>query len=349
MKKLQLVLSVLLLTTTLSAQNADKHIIANFIKNNPGKSAVYIVQNGEVIADINSDRKSPLASTVKIIVAIEYAAQAAAGRIDPQMMVDTAELNKYYIPNTDGGAQPGFMQLMKKQNDIKDGKVPLEEVAKGMVKFSSNANTEYLLDLLGLENVNARLDKLGIKTHDKLYYFIAALGVINGRTAEELGQISMGEYIEQCKEVHALLKADPEYRKTITNLPLDVQKVWSDRLPGSTPQEYAGIMQKINSRTYFDKETQQHLVNVLEGIMENPANKKILKHAGMKGGSTAWVLTKAVYATTVDDDSFEIVYFFNNLTLTENMELQQNINKFELGILTNKDEARTEILQILNN
>lgn len=347
MKKLQLILLGLLFATALSAQDKE-HIVANFIKNNPEKSAVYVVHNGEVIADINSSRKSPLASTVKIIVAIEYAAQAAAGKIDPQMMVDTNELNKYYIPNTDGGAQPGFMQLMKMRDHIKDGKVPLEHVVKGMINFSSNANTEYLLDLLGLDNVNARLDKLGIKTHDKVYYFIAALGVINGRTAEELQQMPMDEYIEQCKEVHALLKSDPEYRKTITNLPFDVQKVWSDRLPGSTPQEYAGIIQKINSRKYFDKDTQEYLRRVMEGIMENPANKKILKHAGMKGGSTAWVLTKASYATTIDGDSFEIAYFFNNLTLTEAMQLQRNMNKFELGLLSNKDSARDEKITILN-
>lgn len=350
MKKILLAsLYLLAAATTLPAQDADKYVVANFISNNPDRSAAYIMHNGEVVADINSDRKSPLASTVKIIVAIEYAAQAAAGTVDQQMMVDSAELDKYYIPNTDGGAQPNWLALMKKQEKIKEGKVPLEEVVKGMINFSSNANTEYLLDLLGLEQVNARLEKLGVKNHDKIYYFIAALGVINGKSAKELEQMSMEVYIAEAQKEHEKLKNDPAYSKTITQLPFDVQKVWSDRLAGSAPKEYAHIMQKINSRTYFDEATQKHIDNVMEGILQNPANRKWLKHAGMKGGSTMWVLTKAVYATTVDGDTFEFAYFFNNLKLQEFMKLQQHLNHFELAILADKDNSRQAVLNILNS
>jgi D-alanyl-D-alanine carboxypeptidase len=68
--------------------------------------------------------------------------------------------------------------------------------------------------------------------------------------------------------------------------------------------------------------------------MENPANKQWLKHAGMKGGSTAWVLTKALYATTKKGERIEMAYFFNNLTEAENTTLQDLMNKFELSVLT---------------
>jgi len=346
MKNLLLFIAVLLFTDSAFAQQSD--VIATFIKNNPEKSAIYYVHNGKVLADINSDRKSPLASTVKIIVAIEYATQVANGTISPATLVDTAEIHKYYIPGTDGGAQPGWLSLMEKQNMFKDGKVPLEEVAKGMINFSSNANTEYLLDLLGPDNVNAQLTKLSLKDHDEIYYFISALGVINGKSQFQLEQMSMDEYIAACNEVHHKLKTDKDFKATITNLPMTAQKVWSDRLAGSSPKEYVSLMQKINSRTFFDEKTQGNIDIVMEGILANPANKQWLKHAGFKGGSTAWVLTKAMYATTIKDETTELVYFFNDLTIAENQQLQQNMNKFELGILSNRDGARGKILDILN-
>jgi len=322
-------------------------VIADFIKNNPEKSAMYLVQNGKVLADIHSDRKSPLASTVKIIVAIEYATQAAAGKISPAAMIDTVELGKYYMPNTDGGAHPLWLATMQKQGLVNEGKVSLEEVAKGMINFSSNANTEYLLDLLGLENINAQLDKLGLKEHEKLYYFVSALAVINGKALSELEKMSLSEYIIETNKAHEQFKNDKNYKSTIKNIPLDAQKVWSDRLVRSTPKEYVSIMQKINGRKFFGEKVQRNIDIVMEGILANPVNRQWLAHAGMKGGSTLWVLTKSCYATTTTGETTEFAYFFNNLTIAESIQLRKNMDSFELAILNNRDGKRDEILEIL--
>ena len=78
---------------------------------------------------------------------------------------------------------------------------------------------------------------------------------------------------------------------------MNIQRAWSDRLPAATTTDYVAIVEKINSRTFFDKPTQQFLDEVMEGILANPANRQWLAHAGMKGGSTAFVLTKGLYAT----------------------------------------------------
>lgn len=326
----------------------NNNVIADFISKNPDKSAIYMVQNGKVVADINSDRKSPLASTVKIIVAIEYACQAAKSKVDPMQWIDTAELDKYYIPNTDGNAHPSWLSGMKAMSKIRDGKIQLEEVAKGMIDFSSNANTEYLLDLLGVDNVNKRLIALGLPNHDPLYYFVSSLGVINGKSVAELDKLSMQEYRTLSAGIHDKMKADGTYRNGIVFLPMATQKVWSDRLPAATVKDYVSVMQKLNSKTYFDSTTQKHLNTVMERIMTNPANRQWLKHAGMKGGSTSWVLTKAVYATTTTGEVTELAYFFNNLTQEEFKTLAMNMNSFELAILTNRDNARDTILKTLN-
>lgn len=330
-----------------TAQQAG-NVIADFIKKNPDKSAIYLVQNGKVMASINADRKMPLASTLKIIIAIEYAHQATAGKIDPMQWIDTTELDKYYIPNTDGNAHPEWLSYLKAMTRVQNGKVQLQEVAKGMIDFSSNANTEYLLDLLGVGNVNKRLTTLGLTNHDSIYYFVSSLGVLNGKTVPELESLSMEEYRALSVAEHDKMKADPTYKNGIVFLPLSVQKVWSDRLPAATVKDYVSIMRKINSRTYFDSTTQKHLSVVMERLMDNPANQQWLKHAGVKGGSTSWVLTKALYATTTTGETTELAYFFNNLTDEEFEQLAMNMNSFELAILTNRNGARDAILKTLN-
>ena len=127
---------------------------------------------------------------------------------------------------------------------------------------------------------------------------------------------------------------------------MNIQRIWSDNLPSSTVEDYVGIMKKINSKTYFDPGTQKYLDEVMEGLMENPANKKWLKHAGMKGGSTAFVLTKSFYATDIKGNTTELAYFLNDLEFLENTRLQGSMNEFELKILTNKefrDKIKTEL------
>lgn len=335
------------LVISANAQQAN-NTIANFVATHPNKSSVYIRHNGKVVADINSNDLKQLASTVKIIVAIEYAAQAATGKIDPHMMVDTADVHRYYIPNTDGGAQVGWLQQMQAENRFVDGKVSVEELAKGMINFSSNANTEYLIDLLGLENINRRLTLLGLTKHQPLYYFTSAIYLIDDKSKEDVEAIPMSEYIAQSSAIHFKLKNDSTFHPQVTNLRLDAQKAWSDRLPASTTKEYVSILQKVNERNYFDSATQANIDIVLGGIMSRPNSKKWLKHGGFKGGSTMFVLTQAIYLTTINDETLEIAYFFNDLTPVEFSELREGMQEFEAGLIFNKDGARDNILNLMN-
>jgi D-alanyl-D-alanine carboxypeptidase len=87
---------------------------------------------------------------------------------------------------------------------------------------------------------------------------------------------------------------------------MNIQKVWSDCLPASTVEDYVSIMEKLNSKTYFEANVYKYLDPVMQSVIENAENQSWLKHCGMKGGSTASVLTKAVYATYKDGNTFEL-------------------------------------------
>jgi D-alanyl-D-alanine carboxypeptidase len=321
--------------------------LAKFIRDNPSRSSIYYIHNGTVGATVNPDKVMPLASTVKILVAIEYARQAAAGIVDSAEAVDTMELEKYYLPGTDGNAHVEWKKSMHKKGLISGGRVKIEEVAKGMIRFSSNANTEYLLDRLGLDSVNAGIERLGLKNQQPLYPIVSALFVGNGGTLQQLKDMPLAQYIAETKQIHERLKNDTGYKRKLKDLPMGVQRVWSDRLPGGTTREYAGILQKINGRHFFSENEQKHIDNVMEGILENPENRAWLEHAGFKGGSTAFVFTMAMYATTKKGDKTELAYFFNDLTMWEGVLLQSAANEFHLKLLTDKD-ATAKLLDIIN-
>ena len=106
----------------------DANLVLNFIKENPNKTAIKLVRNDSLIAERNPNKLMPLASTVKIILAIEYALQSSQGKINPQEEVSIDELAKFYIPNTDGGAHPSWLKSVKnKINETKSLSMKLQK------------------------------------------------------------------------------------------------------------------------------------------------------------------------------------------------------------------------------
>lgn len=318
----------------------------NFIKANKSKAALFVVQNDTVLAKLNENKLMPLASTVKIMVALEFAKQAAQKVFNKESLVPVSELEKYYLPNTDAGMHPAWLVYENKLGHIKNDSVSLNNVARGMMMFSSNANTEFLMDLLGLDNVKNNLQLLGIKQHTAIYPLVSSLFMYqnpNKKTEESIikgiKKLSDEQYSRYLYDMHKALKYDTVLKNKFRpqDLNMKMQKTWSDRLTASTVKEYAKICNVLNNRRYFSKDTYAVLAGIMETIMENPANQQWLQHAGMKGGSTAWVLTKVMYATTKDGNRLELAYFFNDLAPTDNLRMQQWMNDFELRILSDKN------------
>lgn len=332
--------------------------ILNFLEKNRDKASVTIVRNGQKLASNAENRMMPLASTVKIIIAIEYARQAASGRLDPDQPVALEELDRFYVPNLDGGAHPAWVQRMTDDGAVEEGRVTMRNVAKGMMEFSSNANTEFLTHELGLENINALLQELSLTSHEPLFPFVSALFIPyelieKGKklgmdhpeairyAKQQLGPMSDEEFRQTASIIHKKLADDTNgtYQKEadiVSWYDETFDRMFTDRFTSSTTADYASLLGKLNSRRYFSNEEQMHLSDTLEGIMESPANRKWLRHAGRKGGSTAYALTEAVYATDLHGHTTEMALFFHDLTPTIQAQLEESINDFELRLLTDE-------------
>ena len=333
-----------------SQSNADS--LLSFIKQNKTRSSLFLRKNDTVIAQLNEDKLMPLASTVKIIVAIEFSKQAAHNVFNENERIALSELDKYYLPNTDGDAHPKWAGYERKLGHIINDSVKLIDVARGMIVFSSNANTEYLMDMLGFENIQNNLQLLGLKKHTPIYPLVSSLFLYQNpkKVGEDkiirvIEKLSNEDYAKAAFLIHSELKNDSNYKKKFRpqDLTLKMQKEWSDRLPSSTVKEYVQLCSILNNRKYFDDKTYSILAEVLETLMEAPANKTWLSHAGMKGGSTIFVLTKALYATLKNGTRVEMAYFFNDLTGEENLRLQKWMNDFEIKVLTD-DNFRKEMV-----
>ncbi len=319
--------------------------LLNFIVANKAKSALYLVKNDTLVAKLNESKPMPLASTVKIMVAVEFAKQAGSSIIDEDSKVALSELDKYYLPNTDGDAHPEWLAYEKAQNHIAQDSIKLIDVARGMIMFSSNANTEYLMDLLGLDNVKNNVQLFALQQHSAIFPLVSSLFVYqNPKKAKEdkiikaIKEMPEEQYCKFIAFIHSQLKYDSSFKAKFRpqDLSLKMQKLWSDRLTAGTAKEYAQICKILNGRKFLEPQAYGVLAEVLETLMENPANRQWLKHAGGKGGSTAWVLTKATYATTKKNEAIELVYFFNNLSPQENERLQGWANEFELAVLASE-------------
>ncbi|MFF5995106.1 serine hydrolase [Lysinibacillus sp. KU-BSD001] len=333
--------------------------LIQFIKDKAANQnvALSIHYNGDSWIEVNEQVPLPLASTVKTIVAIEYAKQAADGRINPEQKVRLEELDHFYLPKTDGGAHAAWLADINAKDDV-----PLSEVANGMIAYSSNANTEYLMQVLGLTNINAVPKSLKLSHHEPLYPIVSASyipvqlmhekGLTKKEVVNELKNMDMDEYRNRAIAIHKKWLHEPldkqEREKLLKVMDMDVQKIWSDRLPRATTSDYVTIMQNLNSKAYFSETIHHYLDPVMEQLMQNPANREWLMHAGQKGGSTAFVLTNAMYATDQGGNQTEFAFFSNDLTLIEQARLSRNLNSFQLKFLT--DEAfQTQVKEELSH
>lgn len=353
MKKLTLLIG-LICTMNVVSFAQELNDIVSFLKNNPNKSSIVLRENNKEILNCRGNQLMPLASAAKTIIAIEFANQVAIKKINQFNKVSVRDINRYYIPFTDGGAHPAWLKSIKK---TAHDSVTLLQIAKGMIKYSSNANTEYLQDLLGMDNINANLKRLKIKNHSQYFYFTASalMTCLKPDSIEEniwiskLKSITDDNYQKLCARNHLKLKTDSNFIKTFSfkNLSMNIQKVWSDRLVASTTNEYAEIMEMINGNTYFKPEIQNVLQQIMEWPMEYPSNKNSFLHIGQKGGSTGFVLTDAFYLTDLKGNKISCAFFFNNLTPDEQIMINKNFGNFESSIITNS-KFRKRLVEELN-
>jgi beta-lactamase class A len=112
--------------------------------------AVKDLTTGEYFA-FNGDEVFPVASTIKVPILIEFYRRVEAKTLDPMMPVAYIEGHKAGGSGVMKTLTPGAVTM------------PLIDYATLMINVSDNSTTNYFIDLLGMDQINALISKLGLR------------------------------------------------------------------------------------------------------------------------------------------------------------------------------------------
>ena len=336
---------VLILMAKRQHQMKTEHDVLSYFKNNPDKVSFYMLKNGVEKVSYHAEEQRPLASTAKLIVAVEFARQLVNQSLEKDELVSIEELQRYYIPGSDGHAHEKWVESVKSQNSIIEGKVTLFEIARGMLIHSSNANMEFLMQRLGLDSINSNLQHLSLTLHDPLFPFSSA-GLICSFLQEQenisfkeallrIKNMSREEYMTHSMNIHDVCGSKNDLsaikrwntRKIYTR---ELQLLESKKQPRGTARDYANLMRAIQNESLVPNTIHE----VLKSLLERPVDSTKLKVLGNKGGSSISILTEALYCTDVTGNEIQLALFIHEESELEHIWLKKKIDLFLGKLLT---------------
>jgi D-alanyl-D-alanine carboxypeptidase len=342
---LSVLITALVFTNPAKAQldPAKADSFFTFIKNNPSRSSVYITRNDTVIARLNENKMMPLASTVTILVAVEFAQQSTHEMINENAFVPMTDLEKFYIPFIDSAAYNSWLDYAKSNKEIKNGSIKLVDIARGMVLFGSYTIADYLMDLLGFDAVKENIATFKLKQHTAVYPFAGSLFTyhIPKKSSEDkllksLSKYSDKKYSMEAYYNHLDIKQDSSFKETFRadKFTPRLMKMWNDNLPSSTAKEYVLMAQVLNNREIIDDDAYFPIGEILEIPMEKKEYQKLYKHFGAITGKTSYIFTRVIYYTEKNGTRTESAIFFNGLAPSEEKKLESWHPAFESQFLS---------------
>lgn len=153
--------------------------------------------------EVNADELFPAASIIKIPILLEFYRQVLDGNLDPDEI--------HYLKDEDKVGGSGVLQFLSEKTQL-----TLEDWVKLMINLSDNTATNYLIDIVGVDNVNKLIGSLGLE-NTKLLRKMQAKNIDpdlqeNLSTPRELSKLLMmimnhfGLDAEVCEKALSVLK-----------------------------------------------------------------------------------------------------------------------------------------------
>lgn len=310
--------------------------VLQFLSDHPEKASMFAQVNGEVTVNAGGSVKRPLASVVKIVIAAEFAEQAAAGELDPDARIPLNQLARFYLPNRDGNAHPEWLKSL--DSNAGEHGVTWLEVAKGMIKYSSNANTDYLIDRLGADRINQRIAFLGLRSHEPVYPLSASMliygdlrrnrGLSHREAVGVMESLAYEEYAGKAHELMDNMNQDTAITGRLNRhrIPADAQRIWSAKLPGASAEDYARLLERIHNDNGL-LSGQANLI--LKGLLERDLPPESpYSTIGGKGGSSISILNQAVYCEDRDGNRYQTVVFIHDPAGMDLLWLNKKLDLF---------------------
>lgn len=315
-----------------------------------GEAALSCRINKKPWLNINENVDFPIASITQIIIALDYAKQAADKKVDPKQVIQVKDLERFYIPKTDGNAHMNWLTSLN--NPVE---VTLKQVVEGMVVNSSNANTDYLINELGIDSINETLKEIEFNSHDNVIpitpqLYLPAKLIENGMSKDEafkhIEMLSREEYEKEVLIVFdewcnvAPTEAIKNEIYSLMSMPF--QKLWTSKLAKSNTRDYAKLMGRLNRETFYTKEVYAHFTPLMHYKARIDPE---IKYYAQKAGSTAYAISLVSYAETISNH-IELVYMFDNLNTMDQTKVRGTVERFQTEFMVEPD-FRRKVKEIL--
>lgn len=313
----------------------DKYDLLNYFKKHKDKLSITLKENGEDTLSINSNKRYPLASTLKIIIAYNFVKSAMNNHISITEKVKLNELEKFYIKDTDGGAHPNWKRSINFPSEVS-----LLEIAKGMMQFSSNACTDFLINKIGIDTINDSIETLQLH-HDKISYLTPPIlmpGYLSDKrkiALNKIGTMDDQSYKELSDELFKKMKVgESDYlkEKTLKMMNRKMQLLITKKMASSTTKQYADLMYRLGKDLLTEKE-KELFSEILIGEKIKGDHDDYFWY---KGGSTLFVLTSALYKES-QDSVISVSLFIGDDTGGELYWIRNIFNDFVISIATDKN------------
>jgi D-alanyl-D-alanine carboxypeptidase len=316
-----LVLIGLLLVVPVNAQDDPVTAVLEYIAEHQETTGIACIPLNDPEAGVylNPDAKFPLASTVKLVVLAEYARQVTEGVLDPEERVEVDDVARYYLPNTDGGAHPLFLSNVR----VEDGTIALKEVVEGMIRFSSNAATDYLVARLGAENFPPLYAQLGLENTDLPTNLLGLfLAFENHETGvADLDSPSIADEIERLSDLYLNDEAwrEAEIDKLLNGeliADLDEQIAFFHRYGAQgSPEEFARLMAQLYTGDLISEDVSALMLDVLDWPMDFESNRARFDLLATKGGTMPLILTSAWIGKPLEGEPIALAIFYRDMPL----------------------------------
>lgn len=322
----------------------DKYDLLNYFKEHKDNLSITLRENGQDTIVLNSEKEFPLASTLKIIIAFNFVKSVTNNKISITDHVELNELEKFYIPNTDGGAHPNWKKSIGNPTEVS-----LLEIAKGMMQFSSNSCTDCLISKIGVDVINQSIEGLHLN-HDKIAYLTPPIlipGYLSDKrnvAKSKLEAMDKQSYQDLSHTLFEKMKAngtaDLEERAP-KMLNQEMQLLITNKMSSSTTKQYTDLMVRLG-KELFTKKEKDLFSEILIG--------KDFKEDGddyfwYKGGSTMFVLTSALYKES-ENTTISVSVFIKDDTGGELYWIQNIFGDFVKSIATDI-EFRKKVKEII--
>ncbi|MEW9675227.1 serine hydrolase [Lentibacillus sp. L22] len=323
----------------------NKYDLLNYLKNHKEILSITLKENGQDTLAINPNKKIPLASTLKIIIAFNFVKCAMNNKFSVVDKVRLSELEKLYIKDTDGGAHSNWKKSINSPTEVS-----LLEVAKGMMQFSSNACTDFLIDKIGVDVINKSIEALQLN-HDKITYLTPSVlipGYLSDKrklAINKIAAMNKQSYQNLSSELFEKMKADESgylEKKATKMLDQKMQLLITNKMASSTTKQYADLMYKLGNELLTEEEKE-----IFSEILIGKSIKSNYDdYLWYKGGSTLFVLTSALYKES-QNTTLSFSLFIKDDTGGELYWIRNIFNDFVISVATDA-EFRKKVREMAN-